>query len=283
MGSDKFLIKENDMQFQNAPVQVPEQFASVYGLGTPLNVYPVSASNRWVSAIFGVILIGGAGLAVIYGLYDASVQVAKYGPVMFSKAIAFPFILAAFMLLFGILATVNAFLSWNKSVVVYEKGFAYSDNKGIQTWGWQEVEWFYIAITKHYRNGIYTGTTHLYTLQKPDGSRLKLDNKFKQIDVLGKLVGQKVAPYQYDRLLQKLRSGQTVLLGTIAISKDSIAVGKKNYPWNEVEQVGIQKGYVSIKKKGGGWFSGASSPVSAIPNLDALFAVVNQIVKVKTG
>ena len=271
------------MQFQNAPVQVPEQFASVYGLGTPLNVYPVSASNRWVSAIFGVILIGGAGLAVIYGLYDASVQVAKYGPVMFSKAIAFPFILAAFMLLFGILATVNAFLSWNKSVVVYEKGFAYSDNKGIQTWGWQEVEWFYIAITKHYRNGIYTGTTHLYTLQKPDGSRLKLDNKFKQIDVLGKLVGQKVAPYQYDRLLQKLRSGQTVLLGTIAISKDSIAVGKKNYPWNEVEQVGIQKGYVSIKKKGGGWFSGASSPVSAIPNLDALFAVVNQIVKVKTG
>jgi hypothetical protein len=73
------------------------------------------------------------------------------------------------------------------------------------------------------------------------------------------------------------------VLGPIAISKDYITLGKKNYPWGEVEQVGIQKGYMNIKKKGGGWFSGASSPISAIPNLDALFAVVNQIVKVKAG
>ena len=271
------------MQFQNPPVQVPEQFASVYGLGTPLEVYLVGAANRWVSAIFGVILIGGAGLAVIYGIYDTSVQVAKYGPVMFSKTIVPPLIIAAVMLLFGVLAAVNAFLNWNKSAVVYEKGLAYNDTKGIQTWGWQEVEWFYVAITKHYHNGIYTGTTYLYTLQKADGSRLKLDNKFKQIEALGRLAGQKVASYQYDRLLHRLRSGQTVQLGPIAINKDSITVGKKAYPWDEVEQVGIQKGYVSIKKRGGGWFSGASAPVSAIPNLDALFAVVNQIVKVKTG
>jgi hypothetical protein len=271
------------MQFQNPLSQVPEQFESVYGLGTPLGIYPVGVANRWVSAIFGVILIGGAGLAAIYGMYDTSVQVAKYGPVMFSKTIIPPLIIAALMLLFGILAAVNALLNWNKSAVVYEKGLAYSDNKGIQSWGWHEVEWFYVAITKHYHNGIYTGTTHLYTLQKLDGSRLRLDNKFKQIEALGRFVSQKVAPYQYDRLLQKLRSGQTVQLGPIAINKDGIAVGKKSYPWNEVEQVSIQKGYVSIKKRAGGWFSGASAPVAAIPNLDAFFAVVNQIVKVKTG
>jgi hypothetical protein len=271
------------MQFQNPPAQVPEQFVGVYGLGSALEVYPVSAANRWVSAIFGVILIGGAGLAAIYGIYDASVQVAKYGPVMFSKTIVPPLVIAALMLLFGVLAAVNAFLNWNKAVVVYEKGLAYSDNKGVQTWGWHEVEWFYVAITKHYYNGIYTGTSYLYTFQKADGSRLKLDNKFKRIEALGRLAGQKVAPYQYDRLLQKLRNGQTVQLGSVAINKDSIVVGKKTYPWNEVEQVGIQKGYMSIKKRGGGWFSGASAPVSTIPNLDALFAVVNQIVKVKTG
>jgi hypothetical protein len=271
------------MQSQNSPIEVPEQFQSVYGLGTPLTVYPVAASNRWISAIFGVILIGGAALVAIYGAYDTYMQVTKYGPVMLSKTIIAPLIIAAVMLLLGILAAVNAFRSWNKSVVVYEKGLAYSDNNGVQTWGWQEVEWFFVAITKHYHNGIYTGTTYLYTLQKADGSRLKLDNKFKKIESLGQFVGQKVAPFQYDRITQKLRSGQTVALGPIAISKDSIAIGKKNYLWTEVEQVGIQKGYVSIKKKAGGWFSGATTPVSAIPNLDAFFAVVNQIVKVKTG
>jgi hypothetical protein len=243
----------------------------------------VSPANRWVSAIFGVILIGGAGLAAIYGMYDASVQVAKYGPVMFSKVIIPPLTIAALALFFGILAAVNASLNWKKSVVVYDKGLSYSDSKGIQTWGWHEVEWFYAAITKHYYYGIYTGTTYLYTLQKVDGARLKLDNKFKQIESAGRLVGQKVTPYQYDRLLKKLRSGQTVLLGPIAINKENIAVGKRSYLWDDVERVVIQKGYVNIKKRGGGWFSGASAPVSAIPNLDALFAVVNQIVKVKTG
>jgi hypothetical protein len=271
------------MQIQNPPVQIPEQFVGVYGLGAPLGVYPVGVSNRWVSAILGVLLIGGAGLVAIYGIYDAYVQVAKYGPVMFSKTITAPLIIAGFLLLFGILAGVNAYQSWNKLVVTYEKGLAYSDNKGVQSWGWHEVELFFASITKHYRNGIYVGTTYLYTLQKADGSRIKLDNKFKKIETLGQFIGQKVAPLQYDKLLQKLRSGQTVVLGPIAISKDNISIGKKCYPWSEVEQVGIQKGYVSIKKKNGGWFSGATSPVSAIPNLDALFAIVNQLAKVKTG
>lgn len=271
------------MQAPNTSVQVPEEFIGVYGLGVPVDIYPATAWNRWVSAIMGVLLLGGAGLVGIYGFYNTYVQVAKYGSVMLSKTITVPLIIAGLLLLFGILAAVNAYQSWNKSVVVYEKGLAYSDNKGVQTWGWHEVEWFFFSITKHYHNGIYTGTTYLYTLQKADGSKLKLDNKFKKVEALGQFVGQKVAPIQYDRLVQKLRSGQTVVLGPIAISKDYITLGKKNYPWGEVEQVGIQKGYMNIKKKGGGWFSGASSPVSAIPNLDALFAVVNQIVKVKAG
>lgn len=271
------------MQAQNAPVQVPEEFIGVYGLGVPVDVYPATAWNRWVSAIMGVLLLGGAGLVGIYGLYDSYVQVSKYGSVMLSETIAVPLIIAGFLFLFGIWAVVNAYQSWNKSIVVYEKGLAYSDNKGVQTWGWHEIEWFFVSITKHYHNGIYTGTTYLYTLQKTDGSKLRLDNKFKKIQMLGQLVGQKVAPLQYDKLLQKLRNGQTVVLGPVAINKDNITIGKKCYLWSEVEQVGIQKGYVSIKKKGGGWFSGATSPVSAIPNLDALFAVVNQIVKVKAG
>jgi hypothetical protein len=278
-----FLTKENKMQSQNPPAQIPEQFASVYGLGTPLGVYPTGAVNRWVSAILGVILIGAGALVALYGVYDTMMQVAKYGPVMFSKTITFPLIIAALLLLVGVLAAVTAFQNWNKAVVAYEKGLAYYDNKGLQTWGWHEVERFYIAITKHYTNGIYTSTTHLYTLQKADGSRLKLDDKLKKIEALGQLTGQKVASYQYDRLLQMLRSGQTVQLGPVALSKESISVSKKNYTWDEVEQIGIQKGYLSVKKKGGGWFSGASAPVSAIPNLDALFAVVNQVVKVKTG
>jgi hypothetical protein len=270
------------MPLQPSSAELPEQFTSVYGLGAPMGFYPTGAANRWVSAILSAILIGAAGLSAIYGIYDTLVQVAKYGPVMFSQTITVPLILAAVLFLLGVLSAVNAYQNWNKAVVTYEKGLAYCDNKGLQTWGWSEVEQFYMSITKHYHNGIYTGTSYLYTLQKADGTRLTLDNKFKQIETLGQLVGQKTVPYQYDRLLQRLRTGQAVQLGPIQVSKDGIVFGKKSYSWGEVEQIGIQKGYLSVKKKGGGWFSGASAPVSAIPNLNALFTVVDQVLKVKT-
>ncbi len=265
------------MQLQNSLAQTPEQFNTVSGLGGVLGVYPVTAANRWISAMIGVILIGGAGLAAIYGIYDTTVQVAKYGPVMFSKTIMLPLIIAGVMLFFGLLAAFNAFQNWNKCLVVYDKGLGYLDNKGIQIWIWHEITFFFVAITKQYTNGLYTGTTFLYTLQKEDGSSLRLDNKFKQVESLGRFIGQKVAPYQYDKLRQQVQNGQIAKLGPISISLDQLTVKKKSFGWKEVEKVAITNGYVKIQKKGGGRFSGASAPVATIPNLEALFEVVNQI------
>lgn len=271
------------MQTSSLPSQVPDQFANVYGLGSLQALYPVSASNRIVSAIFGVLLVMVGGIVSIYGLYDTYVQVTKYGPVMFGKSIVTPLLIAGVAFLLGILAAYNAYRNWNTSAAVYENGLAYCDNNGLQTWPWNEVEWFTSAITKHYRNGIYTGTTYLYTLQKADGSKLLLDNKFKQIEALGRLINQKVAPLQYEKLRQQLRSGQSVRLGLVTISQQGLTINKKSYAWAEIDSVGIRNGYVNIKKKDGGWFSGASAAVAAIPNLDPLLTIIDQIVKVKSG
>ncbi len=217
------------MQLQNSLAQTPEQFNTVSGLGGVLGVYPVTAANRWISAMIGVILIGGAGLAAIYGIYDTTVQVAKYGPVMFSKTIMLPLIIAGVMLFFGLLAAFNAFQNWNKCLVVYDKGLGYLDNKGIQIWIWHEITFFFVAITKQYTNGLYTGTTFLYTLQKEDGSSLRLDNKFKQVESLGRFIGQKVAPYQYDKLRQQASYGTEIdkRLSIMLLVKEVRVTGKE--------------------------------------------------------
>jgi len=265
------------------PSQVPDQFANVYGLGNLQTIYPVGVSNRWVSAIFGVLLIVAAGLVTIYGLYITSVQVTRYGPVMLWKSIITPLIIAAALFGIGVLAAINAYRNWNTSAAVYENGLAYCDNGGLQTWPWHEIEWFTSAITKHYRNGIYTGTTYLYTLQKADGSKLLLNNRFKKIEELGRFINQKVAPLQYEKLRQQLRSGQSVRLGQVSIDQQSLTINKKSYAWNEIDSVGIRNGYINIKKKDGGWFSGASAAVASIPNIDPLLTTIDQIVKVKAG
>jgi hypothetical protein len=264
-------------------MQVPEQFSSVYGLGMPTGVFPAGSSSRWVSAVAGFLLLGGAALALLYGIYDSYVQTATYGPAVFQRVIIPPVCIAGILFLIGAVLAISAFVNWNKAVVVYEKGLAYHDRRGLQIWRWEEVNHFFIAITKHYYNGIPTGTSYLYTLKKADGSQLKLDNKLAKIQDLGRMIQQNIFPIQYERLLQALKNGQTVTLGTVILSEDGIDIGKKAFTWAEVEQVDIQAGFVSIKKKGGGWFSGASAPVAAIPNLEAMLAVVDQIVGVKAG
>ncbi len=40
---------------------------------------------------------------------------------------------------------------------------------------------------------------------------------------------------------------------------------------------------LSVKKRGGGWFSGATALASTIPNLHVLLSIINQIVGVKAG
>jgi hypothetical protein len=267
----------------NPPTTIPEQFSSVYGLGTAAGYFPVGKTNRWVSAILAVVFIGAAGIAAIFGVYNTYLQTTKFGSAVLWRTIWPPMLFGAIFFLLGLALAYSAYTNWNKAVVVYEKGLAYADRNGLQAWRWDEVEQFFISIVKHYTNGIPTGTTYLYTLKKADGAQLKLDNKFTKIQNLGNLIQRNIAPFQYESLVKALKNGQTVTLGALAISNNGISIGKKAYPWAEIEQVGIQQGQINLKKKGGGWFSGASVPVSSTPNLDALLMVVDQIVKVKAG
>jgi hypothetical protein len=268
---------------QNQATNVSEPYYSVSGLGPRHAVFRITANNGWISALIGTILVAGAGLFIIYAVFDTSVQVARYGPVVVVNTAFLPLVIALLLLLPGLLAIIKAITNWNKYVIVFDQGLGYSENNKIKTWYWKDVEWFYVSVTKHYNNGIHTGNTNQYTLKKVDGTELKLDNKFERIEILGQLIGQKVTPYQYINLLNKIHAGQTVKLGRVSIHKDFLTINKKTYTWDEVDTVEIQDGYAKIKKRGGGWFSGASAPVSSIPNIDALLTVLARIVKVNTA
>ena len=262
---------------------IPERFSGVIGLGAPTAIFPVKKSVSWGSGILGALLLAGAALTVLYGIYNVIVQTDKHGPAVFQDAITTPAYLAGTMLLSGVILAAVAIMNLNRVAVVYEKGLAYNDRHGLQTWRWEEVDLFFIQITRHYSYGIKTGTTHHYTLKKADGSHIWLDDSFGKIQDLGTAVQQKVFPLQYERLVQALKNGQTVTLGPVALSSQGITIGKKSFPWPEVEQVGVQRGFITIKKKEGGWFSGATASVATVPNLEAMLAVVDQIVRVKAG
>ena len=187
------------------------------------------------------------------------------------------------LFLLGILAAWSVFVSWNKSVAVYGQGFVARDRKGLRTWRWEEVSRMYAAVTRHYTNGIYTGTTHVYTLVDRREARLILNDSYVHVEELGKLIDEKTLPILYEQASGRYNAGETLPFDRVALSKSGIAVGRKTFLWSEVRQVSIRRGTLRIAKKDGGWFSGASAAVSVIPNLRVLLSMIDQIVGIKTA
>lgn len=268
----------------NTPPTLPAQFSEIMNLSSAQAVFPVRTRSKWGSVVTAVFCFGGAALALAGGYFLAMEAVGQHGVAVFQREFMPFLILAGIAALAGLFAAISALNNWRKAVVIYQNGFAYSDWKGVKAWRWDQVESITAAVTKHYYNGIYTGTTHIYTLRSTDGERIQINDVISKVeDVVARLRGG-FYPLLYPKYAQAYNSGQTVSFGPLSFSKaEGIRIGKKSYAWNEVAEVKIQQGVVSIAKQGGGWFSGASAAASTIPNLELMLELVNQIVGVKTS
>jgi len=266
----------------NSP-QIPKAFITVIGLGASHGYFPVKSWTRWGSLVIFFILLAGAALVLLIGIYDTYVAYQQHGPAMIDDKLIGPLVIAFVLFAFGLLAGWRAYAKWNKGVAAYERGFAYNDRKGIQIWQWEDVLSMKSAITRHYTNGIYTGTTHVYTLTNRQNQRLVLSDSFGKVEELAKYIDQNIFPLLYAHATDQYNAGQTIIFGQVAISKAGIVIGKKTYPWTDVKEVSIHQGILKVSRKDGGWFSVASAAASVIPNLRVLLSIIDQVTGVKAG
>ncbi|HNB50582.1 MAG TPA: hypothetical protein PK530_01495, partial [Anaerolineales bacterium] len=195
----------------------------------------------------------------------------KYGPATLSQQLSnifLPTVIITGVLFLAGLATIwSTYTNWRKAAVVYQEGFAFSDHKGVRTLRFDQISGMTSAVTKHYRNGIYTGTTHLYTIWDKKGTKLALNDSLPKVEDLSNFIRQGTFPFLYKSAADTYNAGQKVQFGPVSISKaDGITVQKKSYKWDEVGQVKVEQGFLKVEKKGGGWFSGANVMIAAIPN-----------------
>jgi hypothetical protein len=264
--------------------QIPDTFVSMaIGLGAPKRYFPVKNLNRAASLVAFLIFMGGSILVFLYGLYVTYAAFQKHGPALIDDTLMVPVTIAIILLLLGLAAGWSAYVNWNKGVAVYERGFAIRDRKGIQAWRWEEVVSLTAAVTRHYTNGIYTGTTHIYSLFNRQNQRLVVNDIYTKVEELAKAIQDGIYPILYDQAAKQYNAGQRLVFGPVAISKNGIQVGKKVYPWTEVQQVSIERGILRVSKKGGGWFSGAGASATGIPNLNVLLNIIHQVVGLKVG
>jgi hypothetical protein len=188
------------------------------------------------------------------------------------------------LLCFGV-AAASVFNWWKNRgayIQIYSGGLARIQGAKVQEVRWDDIRAVWQSITKHYRNGIYTGTTYLYTVQTADNRQMKFSNEFKGIEQLGQLIQTEATNRLFPRMIAAYNAGQPVPFGDFTISKDGISHKNKNLPWSEIEGAQINNGYVTFKKQGK-WFNWANVPVAAIPNLIVFLSLIDHVVGLKRG
>jgi len=266
----------------HAPIR--KGFASMKpDLGAPKRYFPIKNLYRVASLVAFFCLLGCSVVVFLEGLSVTYPAYQKHGPVMIEDLLTVPGLVAIGLFLAGLAAGFWAFLNWNKGVVVYEHGFAVHDRKGSQPWRWEEIVSLTGAVTRPLSNGISTNARHVFTLINRQKQQLVLNDVIYRVEELALLIQDATTPSLYDQARQQFNAGQQLVFGPVVISKAGMEVSRKTYPWDEVRQVSIRRGILRVSKKDGNWLSGASAPVSIIPNLNVLLNIINQVVGLKTG
>ena len=254
-------------------------FISVVGLGQLKSEHP-SKKGKWASLIMGVLGAVAAPLFLLLALWLGYDAYTRHGLVRVGDAVVIPLIIAAVALVIGVLALWEAWRAWPLAAVLYEDGFALNTRKGLQQVRWDQISAVWQSVTKHYYNGIYTGTTHLYTVQTKDKAKIALNDRLNKIEDLGRGVQQGASNALFPIYVQALQSGQRLSFGPLGVDAQKLYSGKKELPWSEIKAVKIQKGVISIKKEKG-WFSWASVTVPQVPNFFIFLEIISRLTKVE--
>jgi hypothetical protein len=264
-----------------SPQNQNTSFASVIGLGAFQSEHRPTAFNRWMNVVGSLVFVatGPALLAVAAYMYLDALN--RYGS---SRAMDsgfwLPLLCAVAAVPLGLFGLYQAWRNWPLAVALYEGGFAHQDRKGLKPVRWDDIDAVWQSVTRRYTNGVYTGTTYLYTVQLRDKTRIALDNKYPKIEDVGKAITVGATNTLFPRYATALRSGQRVTFGPLAMDANGLYSNNKSLQWSEIKAVKIQQGIISVKKEGG-WFNWASVTVPQVPNFWIFYDLIGRFTKVE--
>ncbi len=164
-----------------------------------------------------------------------------------------------------------------RRLYVFEHGFVQIVRATPVPYRWDAITSVLQSITRRYYNGVYVGTTYLYTVTRADGRVAKLTQFYDQIGTFGETLAREVTAILLPRAIEALHAGQTVYFGELAVNLGGVAAaGKGSVPWSEIQAVQVNKGYVSLRKHGK-WLAWSGKPAARIPNLFVFLTLAQRL------
>jgi hypothetical protein len=260
-------------------MQSDSTFQSVYDLGSLVSEHPVKRLTLWGGAALGILFTGIGVASFLFGATTALPQLSSDAARALGS-LCIPGLLGVGTLALGGWCLYSAWNNFGQAAAVFERGFAFARAGEARSIPWGDVASVWQSVTKHYTNGIYTGTRHLYTVRLNDDTTYKLNDKFKDIEALGSAVQKNVTQALYPKFAAALKAGSRIEFGPLAMDYNNLYAGKKEISWNEVQSIRVRGGAVSVKKDKG-WFAWTNSSVPQIPNFFVFYALLKNFTTVE--
>ena len=256
-------------------------FAGVIGLGALKKEYKNTGARRWIGLTFGGLCLLATPVLLLIAAFVGYQTYNGGGLYRVADAVALPLIFAVIAFVLGAAIVISAWRSWGLAAALFDNGVAYQTRSGVQQANWADVSAVWQRVTRHYTNGVYTGTTHVYTVQLNTGQKIVFDDRLgKGVEELGNAVQRGASNALFPRYLTAIQNGQRVDFGALALDNQKLYAGKKELPWNEIKAVKISKGMISVKKDKG-WFNWATVAVPQIPNFYIFYDLIGRFTTVE--
>lgn len=244
------------------PVQ---QIAAAQQLGAFIKAYGVSINGTIIGAF---IFLAGSIFFFVGGFSPSDLEVTV-------RVVLLTFAVLFLGMTIYLLSTVIQIA--NQNVYLFQQGLVIDKNKRVQAFPWNQIAEVWQSITRNYRNGGYVSTTYLYTLRRSDGYQVKLNNLTKEIAELGSAMMQGVTRELVPRALHAMQNGQTLTFAPFSINQQGISNRQDNIiPWQQVQEVDVKQGRVSIKRVGAAQSSWTTT-VAKIPNFFVFIVIVEEM------
>ncbi|MCB8942285.1 MAG: hypothetical protein H6658_00785 [Ardenticatenaceae bacterium] len=165
------------------------------------------------------------------------------------------------------------------AIRAFRDGLTYTHKGKTEAMRWDEMSQVTMSLinNKNVRSIFYN-----YVLRSEDGRKITFnynDKAMQNIQQLSDTIQREITNRQLPKAIAAYNAGNTVTFGSLTVSKNGISNGKETIPWHDVDEVKLQQGALTIRKKDK-WLNWSSVTVGSTPNIYVFLNMVDQIVGV---
>ncbi len=250
-----------------------QDVANTYQLGTAQQEFKVGYSSLVTMAMVSGVLL--AALAGFIGYEAYSSDPAKNPATLYwtIAVVVVGLLITAYHALYPVI-----YRSWH--IYICSDGFVSTRWGKAKVFRWDQVVEVYNQVTTMYQSGIKTYTMHGYRVKDQNGNKLLIKDDYKRVEDLGNTLLRETSNVMLPKAIEAYNAGGMTKFGPIAISRQGLHKGNDILPWDQVKDIQLRKGMVTIDKRGR-FMSWASIPVAKIAN-PIVFLKLLEIVRTPT-